>query len=113
MSVNITYTNIHYTKQTIGAQGLNLAVPGKQLIIDSDLSLAPGKIYGLVGPNGSGKSTLLKTLRDLRRDKEDSSRAGSIGIDTFYVEQEHDMSIEEASKNPVGCFLRSRHPERV
>ncbi len=109
MSVNITYTNIHYTKQTIGAQGLNLAVPGKQLIIDSDLSLAPGKIYGLVGPNGSGKSTLLKTLRDLRRDKEDSSRAGSIGIDTFYVEQEHDMSIEEASKNPVDKVLGTNY----
>jgi ABC-2 type transport system ATP-binding protein len=30
-----------------------------------DLSLGPGRIYGLVGPNGAGKTTLLKVLAGL------------------------------------------------
>ncbi|MFN2746811.1 ABC transporter ATP-binding protein [Bacillus sp. z60-18] len=32
---------------------------------DANLSLTPGKIYGLAGPNGSGKSTLLKLITGL------------------------------------------------
>lgn len=31
----------------------------------ADLSLSPGKIYGLAGPNGSGKSTILKLITGL------------------------------------------------
>ncbi|MCY7801903.1 ATP-binding cassette domain-containing protein, partial [Bacillus haynesii] len=34
---------------------------GKEYALkEADLSLSPGKIYGLTGPNGSGKSTILK-----------------------------------------------------
>jgi ABC-2 type transport system ATP-binding protein len=32
-----------------------------------DLSLAPGRIYGLLGPNGSGKTTLIRLLVGLAR----------------------------------------------
>ncbi|KAA6453563.1 ABC transporter ATP-binding protein [Bacillus swezeyi] len=32
---------------------------------DADLTLSPGKIYGLAGPNGSGKSTILKLITGL------------------------------------------------
>ena len=32
-----------------------------------DLSLAPGRIYGLLGPNGSGKTTLIRLLTGLAR----------------------------------------------
>ena len=32
-----------------------------------DLSLAPGRIYGLLGPNGSGKTTLIRMLAGLAR----------------------------------------------
>ncbi len=32
-----------------------------------DLSLAPGRIYGLLGPNGSGKTTLIRLLIGLTR----------------------------------------------
>ena len=32
-----------------------------------DLSLVPGRIYGLIGPNGSGKTTLIRLLMGLAR----------------------------------------------
>ena len=32
-----------------------------------DLSLSPGRIYGLLGPNGSGKTTLIRLLAGLAR----------------------------------------------
>jgi ABC-2 type transport system ATP-binding protein len=32
-----------------------------------DLTLAPGRIYGLLGPNGSGKTTLIRLLTGLAR----------------------------------------------
>src|SRR5207248_535769 len=32
-----------------------------------DISLAPGRIYGLLGPNGSGKTTLIRLLVGLAR----------------------------------------------
>jgi len=48
------------------------------LFVDLDLSLAPGKIYGLLGKNGTGKSSLLKLMNGhIFPDN------GSIDIDTF------------------------------
>ena len=39
---------------------------GRTLALDGvDLSLAPGRVLGLIGPNGSGKSTLLHALLGL------------------------------------------------
>lgn len=39
---------------------------GKEFALDQvSVSLAPGKIYGLLGPNGSGKSTCLKIISGL------------------------------------------------
>lgn len=39
---------------------------GKEYALkEADLSLSPGKIYGLTGPNGSGKSTILKLITGL------------------------------------------------
>ncbi len=45
----------------VKAFGLIRAVDG------IDLSLAPGRIYGLLGPNGSGKTTLIRLLIGLAR----------------------------------------------
>jgi len=48
----------------------------RDILAPLSLSLAPGRVYGLIGPNGSGKSTLLKLLA---RQQEPS--AGSITLD--------------------------------
>ena len=37
-----------------------------------DLSLAPGRIYGILGPNGSGKTTLIRLMTGLARATEGS-----------------------------------------
>ncbi len=42
--------------------GLAFNVGERRILAPLDLSLAAGRVYGLIGPNGSGKSTLLKIL---------------------------------------------------
>jgi ABC-2 type transport system ATP-binding protein len=40
-----------------------------------DMSLPPGRIYGLLGPNGSGKTTLIRLLTGLA-----SATSGSVKV---------------------------------
>lgn len=59
------------------ATGLNFAFsPGRPVLREIGLSLAPGRLTALVGPNGSGKSTLLRCLAGLL-----SPAAGSVTLD--------------------------------
>ena len=44
----------------IQVENLSYGFPGKQLIVDTTLSLVYGRKYGLIGRNGIGKSTLLR-----------------------------------------------------
>lgn len=37
----------------------------KQALNNINITIEPGKIYGLLGPNGSGKTTLIKLINDL------------------------------------------------
>jgi ABC-2 type transport system ATP-binding protein len=49
-------------------------------IIDVDLEVDQGEVFGFLGPNGAGKSTTIRTLLDLIRPT--SGRATVFGIDT-------------------------------
>jgi len=42
--------------------GASVALGGRTVLADVDLSLEPGEIVTIVGPNGSGKSTLLRAI---------------------------------------------------
>ena len=47
------------------ARQVNFGYGTDPLFLDTDLTLAPGRIYGLLGLNGAGKSTLLKLMTGL------------------------------------------------
>jgi ABC-type multidrug transport system ATPase subunit len=49
-------------------------------IVDIDLEVASGEVFGFLGPNGAGKTTTIRTLLDLIRPT--SGRALVFGIDT-------------------------------
>src|SRR6478736_9916022 len=49
-------------------------------IIDLDLEVAEGEIFGFLGPNGAGKTTTMRVLLDLIRPT--SGRAEVFGIET-------------------------------
>jgi len=46
----------------IKVDGIDIAIGGKRILSDTNLTLAFGRRYGLVGQNGIGKSTLLRAL---------------------------------------------------
>ncbi len=50
------------TAKVLEAKGLNKSYGKKQVLHDLDLTIEPGKIYGLIGRNGAGKTTLLGIL---------------------------------------------------
>jgi len=49
-------------------------------VIDLDLEVQPGEIFGFLGPNGAGKTTTMRVLLDLIRPT--SGRATVFGIET-------------------------------
>ena len=63
-------------------------INGKELLNNVNLTLRPGKIYGLVGANGSGKSTLLKIMLGLTNFK------GEVYINGYNVRKEYSNAIK-------------------
>jgi ABC-2 type transport system ATP-binding protein len=49
-------------------------------VVDVDLTVDQGEVFGFLGPNGAGKTTTIRTLLDLIRPS--SGRARVFGIDT-------------------------------
>jgi ABC-2 type transport system ATP-binding protein len=87
---------------------------GKLTAVDGvNLSLAPGRIYGLLGPNGSGKTTLIRLLTGLAHPTGGSatvlgtrmpSRAALAGIG--YMPQSEAIYPELSVGENLGFFAR-------
>ena len=73
------------------AQGLYKSYKDKEVLHDLDLTIEPGKIYGLIGRNGAGKTTLVNLL--MRFFEINSGRIRIDGISTADMTREsvHDL----------------------
>ena len=67
------------TAAAIRTEGLTKYYGGVRGIVDVDLEVRPGEIFGFLGPNGAGKSTTIRILLDLIRPT--SGRAEVLGLD--------------------------------
>jgi len=78
------------TRRLWSCEGVRIAYPGKTIIDDLDLLLAPGMRCGVLGPNGSGKTSLLRTIVG-----EIAPAAGTIqraeGLRVVYFAQNRDV----------------------
>ncbi|GJL86219.1 MAG: multidrug ABC transporter ATP-binding protein [Micavibrio sp.] len=67
--------------------GLNKTYPGsskepeKQALIDVDLTIPKGSIFGLLGPNGAGKSTIINIMAGLTVKSAGSVKIWNLDID--------------------------------
>jgi ABC-2 type transport system ATP-binding protein len=64
----------------IKAEQLTKSYGSRRGIVDVDLDVAEGEVFGFLGPNGAGKTTTIRTLLDLIRPS--SGRAFVFGIES-------------------------------
>ncbi len=64
----------------ITTQGLTKHYGSVEALVDLDLDVAKGEVFGFLGPNGSGKTTTIRTILDLIRPT--AGRAWILGMDT-------------------------------
>jgi ABC-2 type transport system ATP-binding protein len=67
-------------------EGLTKHYGDVKALIDLDLSVDRGEVFGFLGPNGAGKTTTIRTILDLIRPTR--GRASILGMDT------HEKSVE-------------------
>ncbi len=70
----------------IQTRGLTKHYGDVHALVDLDLEIGPGEIFGFLGPNGSGKTTMIRTILDEIRPTAGSARI--LGMDS------HKQSVE-------------------
>jgi ABC-2 type transport system ATP-binding protein len=70
----------------IRTEGLTKHYGDVRALVDLDLDVGAGEVFGFLGPNGAGKTTMIRTILDEIRPT--SGRASILGLDT------HEMSVE-------------------
>jgi ABC-2 type transport system ATP-binding protein len=76
----------------IHTEGLTKHYGDFPALVDLDLDVSVGEIFGFLGPNGAGKTTMIRTILDEIRPT--SGRASILGMDT------HENSVE--IRNHIG-----------
>jgi len=71
---------------TIHTEGLTKHYGSVEALVDLDLDVRAGEVFGFLGPNGAGKTTTIRTLLDEIRPT--AGRASILGMDT------HRQSVE-------------------
>ena len=70
----------------IQTSGLTKHYGDVEALVDLDLQIVPGEIFGFLGPNGAGKTTMIRTILDEIRPT--SGKASILGMDS------HQKSVE-------------------
>jgi len=70
----------------IHTEGLTKHYGDVEALVDLDLDVRSGEIFGFLGPNGAGKTTMIRTIMDEIRPT--AGRASILGMDT------HEQSVE-------------------
>ncbi len=73
-------------QSVIHTEGLTKHYGDVRAVVDLDLDIRAGEIFGFLGPNGSGKTTTIRTMLDEIRPT--AGRASILGLDT------HDKVVE-------------------
>jgi ABC-2 type transport system ATP-binding protein len=74
------------SQPAILTEGLTKHYGDVEALIDLDLSVGPGEVFGFLGPNGAGKTTMIRTVLDLIRPTK--GRASILGMDS------HESAVE-------------------
>lgn len=83
----------------IETKGLTKSYGKSRGIVDVDLSVKEGEIFGFIGPNGAGKSTTIRTLLSLIH--KDSGEAKIFGMD---CEMDREKILMEVGYLPSEVF---------
>jgi ABC-2 type transport system ATP-binding protein len=83
----------------IETSGLTKHFGSVQALIDLNLHVMPGEIYGLLGPNGAGKTTAIKTVLGLLEPTSGSIRVA--GFDPFKDSVDAKSEIGYVAENPI------------
>ena len=75
----------------IHTEGLTKHYGEVKALVDLDLDIAKGEVFGFLGPNGAGKTTMIRTILDEIRPT--SGKASIIGMDS------HTQSVEIREHN--------------
>lgn len=67
-------------RTAISTEGLTKHYGDVEALIDLDLEVGMGEVFGFLGPNGAGKTTMIRTILDLIRPTR--GRAWILGMDT-------------------------------
>ena len=76
----------------IQAEGLTKHYGDVRALVDLDLDVYPGEVFGFLGPNGAGKTTMIRTILDEIRPT--AGTASVLGMDS------HESSVE--IRNHIG-----------
>lgn len=90
---------------TLDITNLNVAVEGKQILRDFNLTVPKGEVHAIMGPNGTGKSTLAKAMAG---HESYEILSGSVQLDGTEI-----VGMEPDEISRAGLFMAFQYPSEI